>query len=122
MSRTMRRKGYELVLNNSWNNHGFKTNGYNTTWDRAVRTGNGHGGACQHRAMTAREVYDQHRVRHGESKHANAYGPGKYYRYLYQLALDHHNDQQLHKHLNTNGDYDPVFMGKGKRWGDDWNW
>jgi hypothetical protein len=122
MSRTTRRKGYELTLNNSWNNHGFKTNGYYTTWDRTVCTGNGHGGVKQHRAMTPREVYDQDHVRYGESKHANAYGPNEYYRYLYKLILDHHNAKQLRKHLSSVGEYDPVFLAKGKSRGDCWNW
>lgn len=110
MSRTVRRKGFKHTRTSSGKTEGFKTNGHFTTWDRAEAPINGHQGRKIYRPMTKEEVRAEMKFFHGESKHKNARGPSNYYRYMFQLAYDRFNDTQLKRCLDSNGEYDPVFI------------
>lgn len=106
MSRTFRRKNWEKHQRSY---PGGKTNGFYTEYDLCVKTDNGHGGYYKYRPMTEAEKSWRYWNIHGESKHNNGWGPNRFYRKLWKTESKRENDRQLRKHLNSNGEYDPVF-------------
>lgn len=80
MSRTYRRKHYEITKNRSGYYQGSKLNGYYTYWDFYTQPINGHCGTPIYYAASGKEYFKEYYRIHGESKHRNAWGPGKDYK------------------------------------------
>lgn len=106
MSRTYRRKNYEVTQGTSWDRQGRKFGGFYTTWDFEWNR-NGGRGYYNYRPMTKLERYDKNRLIHGESVHGNAWSPGRHYR---KYREDQHRmrcKQEIIKY-RKNPDYDPI--------------
>lgn len=111
MSRTFRRKGYEKTVANQM---GHKVNGYYTEWEWV---------GCSlivFRPMTEREKNKEYWRVHGESKHRNAWSPGRNYRKTYQDQHRTREKQELSRCLNSS-QYDPVFYPKPSSCWYDWS-
>ena len=116
MSRTFRRKGWEATKGNSWSVAGRKVNGYYTTWNNIVKTGNGHEGVKVYVPYTRQEENAEYWRIHGESKHNNAWGPGKDYKVIENRRFRKCSKSELHREL-TIPDYEAQFDSNGKyRW------
>ncbi len=111
MSRTFRCKGFEKTKNRSSDKEGSKTNGFYTNKMYQV-TDDGHGLLSVYHPMTEKEQAKKFHKVHGESKHSNARKPARWFRKEFHLDNDRHNETQMRKYLNSNGDYDPVFIAK----------
>lgn len=122
MSRTFRRKNYELCQNRSSCRKGRRVNGFYTEWDHYQVTGNGHSGHWVFRPMSPAERNKEYWRIHGESKHHNAWGPHRFLRNRWHADIERVNDTQLRRHLDSAGEYDPVFYGRGPSQHSRWNW
>jgi hypothetical protein len=58
--------------------------------------------------MTKEEKRDQWLWLHGESKHANACTPGRWYRQNRERQLRSHNSQELIKYMKDPDNYEPM--------------
>lgn len=120
MSRTIRRKHIKQTRNSSGQAQGFKTNGHFTIWDRAKEPINGHKGEKIYRSMTKEEVRREMKFFHGESSHRNAWSPSRDYRKTCDTEMKTHNKREMLKWVNSQGEYDPVFMDNPRNcW---WDW
>lgn len=122
MSRTYRRKNYELCQNRSSCRKGRRVNGYYVEREFHWENTNGHSGHWVFRPMTQAEYNKEYWRIHGESKHNNAWGPHRFLRNRWHAEIERVNAEQLRRHLNTLGEYDPVFYGKGPSKREMWNW
>jgi hypothetical protein len=106
MSRTYRRKNYEQAQNTSWDRYGNKVAGYYTESDgdwwkfsREMRT---------FRVPTLQEYYHEYWRIHGESRNANYWSPGKWYRLNRMKENRSINKQELARWIK-NEEYEPLF-------------
>jgi hypothetical protein len=136
MSRTTRRKNYEIESEqNSWRRWGKKTGLEYTTYQDNGRYETGEfpdsysGGTYPVTAryletpveMEKRERYYKWRTMHGESRNANQYTPGKWYRKNRMSQNRSINKQELHRWFQYGGEYDPCFEADPRSHYWDWS-
>lgn len=107
MSRTIRRKNYENQCGGSWNASGRKLNGVYQIREY-VRTPNGYWQQSYRAPRTKREHFEVWRTLHGESSHANAWSPSRYFRQFRMSENRMINKTELAKWL-SNSEYEPLF-------------
>ncbi len=134
MSRTYRRKNIENTLGSSFSRKGRKSGGFYNTYDREsleckytkrtqyeedglifieCRTGYTWVYSCPiYRPMTKEERRNRWLFLHGESRHANMWTPGRWYRQNRESQLRSHNRTELIKYMKDPDNYEPmVFDG-----------
>ena len=121
MSRTSRRKNYDQTRNKSSHRAGRKTAGVLTTWYTYVHTGNGHDGVKQYVKMSDEDLKWRKINLFGESKHRNAYGPGRDYKKRYERLNRYRNKQEVRKAL-TLEDYPEQCRGRYTKDYDSYYW
>lgn len=127
MSRTFRRKNIEQT----WGKRaGSKSGGFYTTYDDEsvkvrwtcrrsyeedglifveCKTGWTWKRSCpRYRPMTEQERNKKYRWLHGESKHANAWTPARWFRQNREGELRSHNKQELVKYMKDPENYEPM--------------
>lgn len=108
MSRTFRRKNYELENSSSWRNQGSKIAGYYTENDLECFTNSDDVFVCTyiHRSPTEQEYSKKYWNIHGDSyKYYSS--PGKWYRYFTIHQYRMQDKTELRKYMK-NEDYEPM--------------
>jgi hypothetical protein len=67
--------------------------------------------------MTPQEKATEYWRIHGESKHGNAWGPGRCYKHIKERRLRQVNKVELHK-CTTNPDHEGIFFDRALRFWD----
>lgn len=119
MSRTFRRKNYELQNATSWDRQGRKAGGFYTekVWNRGSTWS---WGWYTYRPMTERERNEAYWFNHGESKSAQSWSPGRSYRSMRMRENRSINKQELIKFLKNPDTYEPMFEDNPRNcW---WDW
>jgi len=119
MSRTFRRKNYELTNPNSW---GFKTAGYYTEYDYSV-VESGYViryGVERYRAPTKHEYHKHYWRIHGDS-HRNLWSPGKYYRWWREKENRSINNEELFKTISDLENHEGIFEENPRSCHWDWS-
>jgi len=118
MSRTYRRKNYEVTQGTSWDRQGRKTNGFYTTYDGSWWSW-GVKEEMTFRPMTKEEYRNRYWWIHGESRHSNAWSPNRHYRKPREEAHRMRCKQEIIKFMK-NPDYDPIiYENPDDCW---WDW
>ena len=115
MSRTYRRKNYEVTQNRSWNKN------FRRVFGHYVKRGwSGQGSAYHFRAMTEREQIEEFWFIHSESKHHNAWTPGKWYRKRRMKQNRMINKTEIIRYFKRGDEYEPMTEADPRNcW---WDW
>lgn len=117
MSRTIRRKNFELHRNSSWHRAGTRQFGPYAEYDM-VRCDNGYYRQV-FREPTERELYKAKRFAHGESSTRYAYSPSKYHRGAREAQYRMKTKSEIHRFFR-NEELEPVISDKPVNcW---WDW
>jgi hypothetical protein len=119
MSRTFRRKNFEVENNTSWDVRGNKTAGFYThrLWHYEQYTG------CMWSTFaepTEEQYYKEYWRNHSESKHANQRSPGHWYRRTRMTQNRAITREELHK-FKTIPDYEPMVEANPRSCQWDWS-
>jgi hypothetical protein len=113
MSKTYRRKGYEKTQNTSWDKQSNSIAGYYTEKDWVEYN------VWVYREPTKREYFKRWYLAHGESRHANAYGPGKTYK-KYRMSENRCITKRELAKFYKDYDYEPMIEEEPRsHW---WDW
>lgn len=106
MSRTFRRKNYEITQNRSWDNQFRKQYGFYTTFDWNNTLHQKYSIRC-YRMPTEQEFYKNYWINHSDN-HRNKWSPSKTYRKIRMSENRSINNHELFKCLKYE-DYEPLF-------------
>ena len=119
MSKTYRRKNYELENNTSWDRKGRKTAGFYTEYDyERDEDGRTIWGAYIFREPTKKELWKAKRWAHGEN-HPNSHSPGRWYRNNRMRENRMLTKEELHKFFMI-PDYEPMVEANPRSCSWDW--
>lgn len=142
MSRTYRRKNIEDTYGGSWARKGRKSGGFYSTYDNEFvkvrytsrKTYEEDGWTfveCKtvwtwkhscpiYRPMTERERNDRYRQLHGESRNANEWSPGKWYRKNREAEHRSKSKQEIIRWMKNPEEYEPIISDDPRsHW---WDW
>lgn len=106
MSRTFRRKNYELVNASSWDRRGRKIGGFYAQRDEEYDWM-----SERYRAPTEKELKQNYWYNHSESKTGNSRSPSKWWKNQDSRKLRRFNEQELFRWA-FKVDYEPIFRLK----------
>lgn len=121
MSRTFRRKNYEIQNATSWDRKGRKAGGFYTeaVWNRAEGT-HWSSGWYTYRPKTERERAEAYWRNHGESGTSSSNSPSAWHRQVRQRENRSINKEELIKFLKNPDTYEPMFEENPRNcW---WDW
>jgi len=115
MSRTYRRKNYELTQNTSWDRVGRRVYGFNVERDFIIHHGDRYYFyETVYRSATKKEIQDEYKIIHTDNQKSKYDNPPSWFVRLYfEKPLRKHNKRELHRFIR-NPDYEPMCEKKSR--------